>query len=67
MKPGLEGGLSGVGTDNPDKHPAFDKPKASFPFGIKKSEMSSRKPSGGKGRRMDEELNMIKKYMHGEK
>lgn len=53
-KPGPEGsGATGGGggrrggDKNQDKHPAFDKPKASFPYGVKKSEMSGRKGGGG--------------------
>lgn len=55
--------------DDLDNHPAFEKPKASFPFGVKKSEMSARKGGGsGKGgdkHRMDNKLNLINKYMKG--
>ena len=52
-KPGPEGGGAAGGggrrggDKNQDKHPAFDKPKASFPYGVKKSEMSGRKGGGG--------------------
>ncbi|CAM9911897.1 unnamed protein product, partial [Laminaria digitata] len=77
-KPGPEGGAGGGGgggggggSGDPDNHPAFDKPKASFPFGVKRSEMSGRKGGGGKGggskHRVDNELNIIKKYMKGTK
>lgn len=62
------GGGGRRGGDDPDKHPAFEKPKASFPFGVKKSEMSARKGGGSKGgdkHRMDNKLNMINKYMKG--
>lgn len=52
-KPGAEGGSAAGGggrrggDKNQDSHPAFDKPKASFPYGVKKSEMSGRKGGGG--------------------
>lgn len=63
------GGGGRRGGDDLDMHPAFEKPKASFPFGVKKSEMSARKGGGsGKGgdkHRMDNKLNMINKYMKG--
>ncbi|CAM9253324.1 unnamed protein product, partial [Choristocarpus tenellus] len=57
------------GTTDLDDHPAFEAPKASFPFGVKNVELSSRK--GGKPKtvknKIDTELNMINKYMKGEK
>eukprot|EP00903_Cladosiphon_okamuranus_P018227 g16766.t1 len=52
-KPGADGGGAAGGggrrggDKNQDGHPAFDKPKASFPYGVKKSEMSGRKGGGG--------------------
>ena len=52
-KPGADGGGAAGGggrrggDKNQDSHPAFDKPKASFPYGVKKSEMSGRKGGGG--------------------
>lgn len=68
---GAGGSRRGGAGEHPDNHPAFDKPKASFPFGVKKSEMSGRKGGGGKGggskHRVDNELNIINKYMKGAK
>ncbi|CAM9503278.1 unnamed protein product, partial [Ectocarpus fasciculatus] len=79
-KPGPEGG-GGAGARESgrrggdgkhDKHPGYDKPKASFPFGVKRSELSGRKGGGGSKssgskHRVDNELNIIKKYMKGDK
>lgn len=70
---GVAGGGSRRGGDGKqDNHPGFDKPKASFPFGVKRSELSGRKAggsgkSGGSKHRVDNELNIIKKYMKGDK
>ncbi|CAN0025845.1 unnamed protein product [Discosporangium mesarthrocarpum] len=64
------GGASGKRGADPSGHPAFDAPKASFPFGVKSSDMSARKGGrsrGGSKHRIDNELNMINKYMKGDK
>lgn len=73
-KPGADGsgGGSKGGEKDYDGRTGFDKPKSSFPFGVKKSEMSARSRStgaGGKGNkhRVDNELNRIHKVMKGGK
>lgn len=70
-KPGPEGGgAAGTGGRRLDKNQ--EGPKASFPFGVKKSELSARSKGGAGGKssgskhRVDNELNIIKKYMKGD-